>query len=73
MTVHKMIRYAVIGMGRFPIDMLRYDGVYPMREQDSNTLEDWRRMNVRTVVVEGRSCTIARWGSFGWSISPIVE
>jgi hypothetical protein len=59
-------RYKVNGFGEFPIDMLRYDEVYPASERDSDTIMNSRSQ--RTVEVAGRSCTPARWESFLWRV-----
>ena len=48
-------RYAVEGTGRFPIDMLRYDGSWPATEHRAP--KDWLP-------------TDARWRSFGWIVLP---
>lgn len=66
----------VRGAGAFPVDMLRYDGCYPLTEDDAYAIQrsiagashrkPWtvrvvrRRNNVR----EARSWTLARWRSF---------
>jgi hypothetical protein len=63
-------RYKVTGRGPFPIDMLRYDRVYPASEGDSYTMggEIGADQGSRTVEVEGRGCTPARWLSFLWAV-----
>jgi hypothetical protein len=68
--------YTVSGRGRFPDDMLRYDGVtVESRYAESPEQEvGFYFGDVRSVVVSGRGCTPERWRSFGWSVDPeIVE
>lgn len=64
----KIIRYEVTGFGDFPVDMLRYDGVYPASEKDSGIIINSHES--RTVEVEGRGCTVRRWDSFLWRVEP---
>lgn len=65
----------------FPIDMLRYDGLHPYREEDSgkiyraiNEAEPWEGTDeVRTVLLAGTknpgwNPKKERWLSFGWSV-----
>lgn len=59
-------RYKVTGWGDFPIDMLRFDSVYPASEKDSGIIANSREQ--RTVEVEGARCTIGRWESFLWKV-----
>jgi hypothetical protein len=64
-------RFAVVGSGQFPIDMLRRDGCFPETESDSSVLQDRDR---RTVVLIAHHQyktwvpTFDRWRSFGWSV-----
>lgn len=74
--------YTVSGTGRFPLDMLRYDGSYPASSQDANTITDsldpelaisdeaparWR-VNLVTSQAKAWLPTQARWASFGWRV-----
>lgn len=63
----------------FPVDMLRYDGLYPRGETDSgritDTLQDWRAVPFGGSIelsgwhegVHWRP-TYDRWDSFGWQV-----
>ena len=62
----KTLRYKVSGAGAFPLDMLRYDRVYPFSEVDSNAMEYSPKR--RTVEVIGSGCTKGRWESFLWKV-----
>ena len=70
--------FTVTGKGDFPVDMLRYDSVYPVTEGDSFAMAykptaAFRPLPTITVTVEHRSTepdwlpTVGRWESFGWS------
>jgi hypothetical protein len=71
-----MVMFEVTGTGEFPLDMLRYDGCYPVRQPDVSQIEaTFRRGNhvSRTVRLARRvdaahrtDPTVARWWSFGW-------
>jgi len=62
----KPIHVVVIGRGRFPTDMLRYDGACPATESDSVAIE---ATGLRAVRLESRvQPTIGRWSSFGWVV-----
>ena len=73
--VHKVTVKPVINTVGFPIDMLRYDGLVPLSQTDSNkihrrcemndincTIDLWKR-DVRT----WKPC-IERWKSFLWTV-----
>lgn len=79
----KFYRFRVSGTGRFPIDMLRHDGLSPHCEQDSAKI-------IATVnresdgEIEGEievsgwhgnnwRPTYGRWESFGWRVVPGSE
>ncbi len=69
-----MIVFTVRGVGRFPIDMLRYDSCWPTTAVDGSHLEatfDRRRgerkeIELTTISIHGP--TIARWKSFMWRV-----
>lgn len=63
------LAYTVSGMGRFPLDMLRYDEarIAPNYEQ----FVDMR--DGRSIAIVGNRCTPERWRSFGWTVHPIVR
>lgn len=71
----KTIYAVVVGSGRFPIDMLRYDRCFPYREEDTNTIQNSREE--RPVVIERRApnpmFTPERWESFGWTLRLFME
>lgn len=67
--------FEVIGRGRFPLDMLRYDTCVPDREQDAAAIEQETDRIPRTVRLRQYGTrvdgpTLARWASFGWSVDP---
>ena len=72
---YKTVHFTVIGTGRFPIDMLRYDGCWPFQSSDAVAIENSFKTirppdpESHTVRLEG-TCkpTVARWRSFGWDI-----
>lgn len=83
----KKIPYLAIRVGagrsaQFPIDMLRYDGARPRREEDSHKIQ--RSLDYRTqddapmqeieVVVTANSAPCAdRWRSFGWVVTHVRD
>jgi hypothetical protein len=88
-TPLKYAHYAVVTRARgttpFPVDMLRYDRCYPLREIDSVTIganisDPWSRENTEDQIflvkyseksdVKGQFTT-ARWDSFGWLVMPV--
>jgi hypothetical protein len=72
---NKTVHYTVAGRGRFPIDMLRYDGAYPLEGKDAAKIEqsfdpqgrkDLGRYEVELVT---HGCPEeARWASFMWEV-----
>jgi hypothetical protein len=82
----KLIRVRVIVRGRdpFPIDMLRYDCVYPSRETDSHVIErlgtgyNLEELGEQEVTVERMAepkwkPTEGRWESRGWKVKAVVR
>lgn len=69
------VRFAVIGSGVFPLDMLRYDRCYPQTERDANVAQGHSLIaEARVVNLESpgnqrhwQPCA-ARWRSFGWEV-----
>ena len=73
-------QFSVMGKGRFPFDMLRYDQCFPMSGEDAESLE----VNAASTSVEAytairtvRLCVVShrnfqptegRWASFGWPV-----
>ena len=63
--------FIVRGKGAFPLDMLRYDKCYPLKESFSRDFRDGRTDTVIDVLLRvdmDRSLTPDRWKSFGWEI-----
>jgi hypothetical protein len=75
MTRPRILEVEVEGRGPFPIDMLRYDGCYPVREAEDSyhgvglrepeCYEGVRRVRLYTV---RERLTVDRWRSFGWKV-----
>ena len=68
---NRIIFYAR-GKGHFPLDMLRYDKCYPLKEGEAKGLGNWvpetRAIRLET---SGTHITRGRWKSFGWIISKV--
>lgn len=66
----------VLGKFRFPIDMLRYDGLCPSKEEDSSEIsgslgdDEWETapIELNCIAPKNWKPTEARWKSFGWNI-----
>ena len=63
--------YTVVGVGRFPVDMLRYDGAWPLSARDAATIESSftdppSQRSVR--LVTRRPPSAERWLSFLWAV-----
>lgn len=59
----------VVGMGQFPIDMLRYDNCVPASENDSYEIQNktaHREIRLRRFQIVKNDLAKARWASFGW-------
>lgn len=70
----KAYRYAVIGMGEFPFDMLRYDRAFPTVEQETPLMGNAHRQDEgmrRIHLMSAQAPTKARWGSFGWRVEEV--
>jgi len=74
---NKMWRHTfiVVGQGRFPIDMLRYDQCFPNSEYDSSQIADSvRHIGKRIVTLSAYTSLknwqpeFERWKSFLWKI-----
>lgn len=68
--------FYVAGKGSFPVDMLRYDGCYPVSSEDASKIlihgtdDDYfqiRQVKLRATLEHGR-ITPDRWASFGWHV-----
>ncbi len=67
--------FVVKGIGRFPIDMLRYDECYPRTSEDGIKIEqavtgELRKWEVSMCSNNRHAPTIGRWESF---LSHVVE
>ena len=66
------IRFYARGKGNFPLDMLRYDKCYPLKEGEAKGLGNWvpetRAIRLET---SGTHITRGRWKSFGWLITKV--
>ena len=71
--------FTVVGRGRFPTDMLRYDACFPVgggsasniADCDSNTMMEDRRVTLCRYTASKRdsgNVTERRWESFGWRV-----
>ena len=67
--------FSVEGIGKFPVDMLRYDMCWPKTQQDTINLTPLEPMigytvprQVTLVSVKDSAPTVARWESFGWKV-----
>lgn len=76
------IRFTVRGIGKFPIDMLRYDSCYPATGEDTQWIESERAAGngSRELMLEHRSHgsrtwtpTFGRWQSFGWVVTEVYR
>ena len=67
--------FVVVGHGRFPIDMLRYDQCFPSSEYDSGQIaESVHHVGERTVTLSAYTSLknwqpeFERWKSFLWKV-----
>jgi len=78
MAKMRMTEYTVVGQGRFPTDMLRYDASYPADTSDAIEIlsqagfmeqKELRRITLRhRDVYSGWEPTDGRWRSFLWAV-----
>jgi hypothetical protein len=76
MKTPDIVSFTVVGAGRFPFDMLRYDACWPVSGDDAaaialNTGEMRARASRRAVrlsTVRRHTPTLGRWSSFGWTV-----
>lgn len=70
-------RFTVIGRGKFPIDMLRYDSCWPAKSEDARTItatfdeprDPRETFEIGLMQAAGYGePTVARWDSFGWKV-----
>ena len=80
----KCVTFEAIGKGRFPIDMLRYDGCHPETSEDARKIEMTISPFSRgkgEVRIQLRMYTflfpprpeVERWNSFGWRVENVQE
>jgi hypothetical protein len=75
----KSWEFSVIGKGRFPFDMLRYDACYPMDSESAAALGFDRQYDdpkaEREIKLRSKICepTTDRWSSFGWRVGQIKK
>jgi len=67
--------FVVKGIGRFPIDMLRYDSAYPRTSEDAIKIDqacagELRKWEVSLCSESRHAPTVGRWESF---LSRVVE
>lgn len=65
--IRKIYSYYVVGLGIFPVDMLRYDRAWPARGDDVANIEkigDRRFIKLNSY----QKPTTARWNSFFWGV-----
>lgn len=73
-NTHRIITFDVTGRGLFPIDMLRYDMSWPQSQQDVCEMDAKDRRTITlNKATHGHGPTQARWASFGWKVSNIIE
>ena len=70
----KFYQFAVMGKGRFPVDMLRHDQCFPLGAGDSEKMEadddnrQLRTIRLGAVSHGGWEPTEGRWSSFSWPV-----
>lgn len=65
----KKHRFVVVGKGRFPFDMLRYDRAYPVTTTAAMFLDQADEDHPRYIELESpESPSDPRWLSFGWTV-----
>lgn len=79
MARQTLYEYEVVWTGNFPIDMLRYDNAYPLRETDSVEIHKSldrlsRAKGPFTARIQSTIAgpTIGRWESFGASVRNVT-
>jgi len=70
------IKIFVMGSGKFPIDMLRYDRCVPATESDANGIASREAYGrciglIRFSSARRSAPNIARWKSFGWVVGRV--
>lgn len=67
----KVITFTVMGKGRFPLDMLRYDQCFPCDGISVHNIEaDTVAVRpVKLVSIASTGITSLRWASFNWYVA----
>ena len=65
----KAYKVTVEGRGTFPLDMLRYDQCYPLKSDDAVNIATGKGERRKVTLVSDKPFVIARWNSFGWSVT----
>lgn len=76
MVRSKWVDFTVVGWGRFPLDMLRYDVCWPAHPKDVAELNrslsgPSEKRTVNLTAALSNMPTEARWKSFGWVVTDI--
>jgi hypothetical protein len=66
MATLKLRLFTVVGRGRFPIDMLRYDSCWPYDGTAVLNIDPDEQREVRLATYG--TTTPGRWQSFGWTV-----
>ena len=70
-------KFTVEGGGQFPLDMLRYDGAYPVSSSDVSAMTDRGRRRVSLATAHptkgNNGLTPKRWQSFGWVVVSVED
>jgi len=80
MAQPKVYAYTVGGTLTFPLDMLRYDNCWPAMGVDVDALgnalaryaERTHKGPLTVRMLSHKVPTVARWESFGWSVSDVT-
>ena len=61
--------FTVEGNGEFPLDMLRYDEAYPLRQEDARKITDsikgeLRKWKINLGTESSKDVAVQRWNSF---------
>lgn len=61
--------FTVEGSGAFPLDMLRYDGCYPVSTIDALKIDGAAKRQITLRSSQGHCApTSHRWASFNWRV-----
>jgi hypothetical protein len=68
MNEEDYVIFEVEGSGAFPVDMLRYDGCWPYREEDATVMKESGLRRVMMQAANPAAPTDGRWASFRWVV-----